>query len=230
MIERKLRAFNHTFEPLIMKYLFFVILSSFSVLAFAQNKKQNRLLQEGEFVVHGYADFGAGVSIARDQLMINGDLSANAVLNQTYVLGYFLTGNLNNLTYPVTYRINYGINGDFITTTDDGNFNLLLSGVQAGYIYQSNFPFHAAGFLRVGWGNSKLYDPFERKLQTASVSMIEPRVEGYYRFNAWCKAKVALSYRFITNYNGDSAYDLSTSTFQSPHFQVGFQFGWFDLK
>lgn len=206
----------------------FFVFSAIALLA--QNKKQNRLLQKGEFVIHGFGEASIGVNQARDVLMLDGSFSAAALLNQTYMLGFFTEGNLNNLKYPVTYNVEYGTNGEFFTTTDDGNFNLILSGIQAGYLYQSNFPFHAGATLKWGWGNSKLYDPFEREIFTASVTAIEPKLEGFYRFNSWFKLKISLGYRFITQYEGKAPYDLDRSTFQSPTAQLAFQFGWFDLK
>ena len=214
-----------------MKQLIVIcFLSAIAAAGFAQNKKQNRLLQKGEFVIHGFGETAFGVNRARDLLMLDGSFAAAATLNQTYMVGFFIEGNTNNLAYPVTYQVEYGVDGDFFTTVDDGNFNLLLSGLQVGYLYQSNFPFHAGATIRWGWGESRLYDPFGRKLMTAAVTAIEPRLEGFYRFNSWFKMKLSLGYRWVTRYDGENTYDLNSSTFQSPTAQLGFQFGWFDLK
>lgn len=199
-------------------------------LGFAQIKKQTRLLQKGEFVIHGFGETAFGVNQARDLLMLDGSFAAAAVLNQTYMVGFFIEGNMNNLAYPVTYQVEYGVDGDFFTTVDDGNFNFLLSGFQVGYLYQSNFPFHAGATMRCGWGESKLYDPFGREIMSAAVTAIEPRLEGFYRFNTWFKMKISLGYRLVTRFDGGNAFDLNGSTFQSPTAQLGFQFGWFDLK
>lgn len=197
----------------------------------AQNKKQNRFLKEGEFIINGFGQASTGLSFSTGQVSIDGCLAAAVTLNETYFLGGFYKDVLNTLDHPVTYEIRYGPNGEnSLLTSDDGNVTYSFYGMQAGYWYQSNFPFHAGASFRYGWWQSSLFDPFGRNLFDESVQLIHPELLGYYKFNDWFKLNIALGYRWVTGFDAAPQYNLSSTNHNAPTFQLGFNFGWFKLK
>tara|TARA_Y100000782_G_scaffold115474_1_gene158923 strand:+ start:2262 stop:2906 length:645 start_codon:yes stop_codon:yes gene_type:complete len=210
--------------------IFTISLLIITTLSLAQNKKQNRLLEDGEMIIYGFAKVDAGLSFSTDNLCIDGTIAGAATLNQTYFLGGFYSGNLNRLPHAIEYEVKAGNNEVQFVTEDDGDVTFNYGGIYAGYIYSSNFPLHAAASLQLGWGNAKLYDPFNREVFSDGIMVIHPQIEGFYRFNSWFKMSVSLGYRFVTGYEPIEGYGLSSSDHNSPTLRIGFVCGWFDLK
>jgi len=212
--------------------LFFIVFLLFtSSRATAQNKNESRLIEKGKYVIYGFGKTGAGFSRSTDNLMLEGNFAAAATLNQTYFAGIFTGVNINTLPHPITYDILIGPNGEnSITTTNDGAVRLNYTGFYAGYWYQSNFPFHAGASLRIGRGKSTVFDPFGVELSEDNISIFQPQLEGFYKFNGWCKFSVSLGYRWIYGYDGVPEHNLSSNHHNSPTLELSFLFGWFNLK
>ena len=207
----------------------FVLLTASNV--FAQNKKQERLLADGEFYIDGYGGLGTGVSFINNELTITGTLEGAFLYNQFILLGGFYEAGLNRIPKTVAYTIYAGPNQNAAFRTEgEGALNYSHSGIQAGYIYRPNFDFHLDAILQVGFGRLGLTNPVGKSLGKSTFTSITPQVRGYYRFNDWCKVHVGIGYRFIAGFEAFEEHDITNKDLRSLRITTGFSFGWFKLK
>ncbi len=207
----------------------FVILTASN--GFAQNKKQERLLADGEFYIDGYGGLGTGMSFINKEVAITGTLEGAFLYNQFILLGGFYEQELNRIPKTVAYTIYAGSNQNAAFRTEgEGSLSYSHYGIQAGYIYRPNFDFHLDAILQVGFGSLGLSNPFGKSLSNSSFTSITPQVRGYYRFNDWCKVHVGIGYRFVTGFEALDEHDITYKDLRSVRISTGFSFGWFKLK